>query len=102
MTYTIVPEITNNISKKDIISTAYAYLKMLDSISLTKSNTAEVRDTAHRLYQSIQLHFADAIIEDFIWPLSTGRTTDILIDYMFPLENDELIANASEFINNIK
>ncbi len=101
MTYTLVPEITTTISEEDIISTAYAYLKMLDSIYLSKSNSAEVRDAAHRMYQSIRLHFADDICEDFIWPLATEPAAAIILTHMSSLDNGELIANAFEFISHI-
>ena len=93
----IIKEITSDVAETDILSTAYAYLKMLDTLSTDKNVSALCRKQAKFYYNYILKTFPQ-VDEDFVWPLTTLKTVE-KINYLFSLDNNsEIFYNAKQFI----
>lgn len=93
----IIKEITSDVAETDILSTAYAYLKMLDTLSTDKNVSALCRKQA-KLYYNYILKAFPQVDKDFVWPLTTLKTIE-KINYLFSLDNNsEIFYNAKQFI----
>lgn len=94
---TIIKEVTSDVAETDILSTAYAYLKMLDTLSTDTAVSALCRKQA-KFYYNLILKTFPQVDEDFVWPLTTLKTIE-KINYLFSLDNNsEIFYNAKQFI----